>query len=583
MKRIFIWLTGLSILFLAAAVPAQQLSQPAADDRIEVLKKQRAELDQQIIEELEKQIRVKQALLDQLRKGSSPSQSESKPPIPNTAQAPERQPLTVPLKSPHDNAASGTLVGDRTVADLAAVVSTVNQPNAKCFMVLNNPNNFSVADQSLCFLARDIVDRRIEGIGSGIDLSSDEGVLLPALFGQVASKVTVDAAVKSFVLDLEAARADKQFGSDPRTSGTTSLGVKGGIPTVLSWAVEHGGAVSSTDGNSVTFRVNPVGFAQALSSQGYISSFMKTETDPIISFLRKTSLGFSFDTTRGTNPPTLIGSKQQLSAVSFRYVFVNQRDPRNRRYRQLWDTFIANQGLAFTKQQSDVLQKLETAQAEAAFKNADLQKWVDQTNVTLGAISTTFSELNKVNAIEAVRTVLEQRLTALPITELDKDPTLVKALTDFVGAYLPYVAEKKRLLDEISKGTLITFEYTNFREPNAPDLSNLRFIAEKGTFGGFDFTGNASLTFFNRRPVGLNTQRLRDFDFSAQLDKKLNDVMGIGPATLSFTGRFQRLTSNAVAFDGTVLPITRGDIAAGQIKLMLPIKFLTCTHWIIPA
>jgi hypothetical protein len=96
-------------------------------------------------------------------------------------------------------------------------------------------------------------------------------------------------------------------------------------------------------------------------------------------------------------------------------------------------------------------------------------------------------------------------------------------------------------------------------------------VAEKGTFGGLDFTANASLTFFNKRPVGPNVQRLRDFDFSANLDKKLDDVMGLGPATLTFAGKYQRLTSNAVAFDGTVLPNTKGDIAAGQVKLTIPI------------
>ena len=126
-------------------------------------------------------------------------------------------------------------------------------------------------------------------------------------------------------------------------------------------------------------------------------------------------------------------------------------------------------------------------------------------------------------------------------------------------------------MDEISKGTLVTFEYTNYREPNAPDLSNFRFVAEKGTTGGLDFTANASLTMYNQRPVGPNVQRIRDFDFSANLDKKLDDVMGLGPATLTFAGKYQRLISDAVAFDGTVLPNTRGDIAAGQVKLTIPI------------
>jgi len=183
------------------------------------------------------------------------------------------------------------------------------------------------------------------GVGStGIDpTTEDMTFLLPAVLAQiirVTPNLSIDAALKSFVVDVEASRSDKQFGSDPKSSGTTSLGVKGGIPQVLSWAVENGGAVASTDGTSVTFRVNPVGFVEALSSRGYISAFREAEDDALARFFRRTSVGFSFDTTRGTDPPTFIGSKQQLSAVSFRYQFVNQRDPRAEAYREKWDNFI---------------------------------------------------------------------------------------------------------------------------------------------------------------------------------------------------------------------------------------------------
>jgi len=180
--------------------------------------------------------------------------------------------------------------------------------------------------------------------------------------------------------------------------------------------------------------------------------------------------------------------------------------------------------------------------------------------------------LDKNAAIDQLRQILTAQLGKLPASELEADTEVRGALMKFVGAYIPYLTEKKKIMDQIARGTVATFEYTNFREPNAPDLSNLRFILEKGTLGGVDITANASLTFFNKLPVGPNIQRIRDFDFSAQLDKRLDDVMGLGNATLSFTGKFQRLTSDAVAFDGTVLPNTRGDIAAGQVKLTIPIK-----------
>jgi hypothetical protein len=205
------------------------------------------------------------------------------------------------------------------------------------------------------------------------------------------------------------------------------------------------------------------------------------------------------------------------------------------------------------------------------FKNADLQNWLLTTNEALKGTQITATLVNQTQAIEEVQRIIIQRLAQLPMQGLQSDTELTGALTAFVAAYPPYLKKKNEIMDEIAKGTLVTFEYTNYREPTAPDLSNFRFIAQKGTGGGFDFSANASLTFFNKRPVGPNVQRLRDFDFSADLDKKFDDVMGLGPATLTFAGKYQRLTSNAVAFDGTVLPNTKGDIAAGQVKLTIPI------------
>lgn len=569
-KGLLIAFTCLFIaLFTTASLSAQESTPPAVDQEIETLEKRLAELKQRKREELQRRVKALQEQLNQLErdKGETQSKLSPEPQSPPRTAADDSAPRTNASASGNGEAAAAPAANSNPQA------TSSNQVDNKCFWVLQEPSKYSRADQAVCFLARDIVDRRIEGVTpGGIDLTSDQGVLLPALFSQIARRVTVDAAVKSFVLDLEASRTDKQLGADPKSSGTTSLAVKGGIPSVLSWAVENGAAVASRDGTTVTFRVNPVGTAEALSGQGYVSGFRNSQNDPVISFLRRTSLGFSFDTTRGTDPPTFIGSKQQLSAVSFRYQFINQRDPRHQQYQRVWDQFIEQQGLAFTKQQSDRLKELEAETAGASFRNQDLQRWVDATNAALGRASIVPTNLNKVVGIEEVRKIIEQRLAELPTSELEKDPALINALTGFVSAYLPYIKEKRRILDEISKGTLVTFEYTNHREANAPDLSNFRFIAEKGTLGGFDITANASLTFYNRRPAGTEVKRIRDFSFAAQLDKKLDDVMGLGNSTLSFAGKFERLTSNAVALDGTVLPNTKGDIAVGQIKLTIPIK-----------
>lgn len=572
-------------IFLSSSVTLRAQQDPAQseDQKIEALKKKQLELKRQIREELEKQNKALEEELTRLRVGST---TPPKPADPNPQTVATQNETVIPASlttaPPPRTANASVFVPNLTnsspvdpVVDHGAQTQT--PAGTDCAAILLDPRKFSRADQAVCFLARSIVNRRIASVGSpGIDLNTEDlSFLLPALFAQIVRStpnLAVDAAVKSFVVDVEASRTDKQLGADARGAGTTSLGVKGGIPQVISWAVENGGGASSVDGTTVTFRLNPVGFIEGLSSQGYISGFRNSEDDLLTRFFRRTSVGFSFDTTRDTDPPTFTGTKRQLSAISARYQLVNQRDPRSARYRQKWDDFFQREGITFTNQQTEQLMKLQMSTVAGDFKNADLQNWLNATNVSLNGTQVRASDLNKSAAIEEVRRIINQQLGQLPAQTIESDAEVTGALTSFIAAYIPFLAEKKRIMDEIAKGTLVTFEYTNYREPNAPDLSNFRFVAEKGTVGGLDFSANASLTMYNKRPLGPNVQRLRDFDFSGQLDKRLDDVMGLGPATLSFTGKYQRLTSNAVAFDGTVLPLTKGDIAAGQIKLTIPIK-----------
>jgi hypothetical protein len=600
----------ISSLLLSVTVPlmAQEPAKSMDDEQtIEQLKKKREEVKRQIREELQKQIKTLEEERDQLRRANSATSASA---------------VSVPAQPASDNVgASVSAASDDTASPVATapvinasatgngqassstqpVVSAVNTPAAvapppaagpppaataqPCTMVRALPTQFSRAERNMCALARVIVKRRQDSNDPsptrGIDTTKEDlGLLVPIVLAQrIRASLPVDAAVKSLVVDVEAGRNDKQLGADAKAAGTTSLAVKGGIPQVFSWGVENGAAVASRDGTTLTFRVNPVGLIEALSGEGYITGFTKpgkdgvwrTQDDAVSGFFRRTSVGFSFDTTRGTDPPTFIGSKQQLSAVSFRYQFVNQRDPRHPRYRALWDEFFRNEALDFTDQQTKAFERLQKDTVKGELQNETLQNWVTATNVALKAKRTEATALED-PSIEEVRAILEEQAALLPVSELDKDLELTDAMTKFIAAYAPYLAKRKEIMDEVMKGTLVTFEYTNYREPNAPDLSNLRFVYEKGTKGGIDFTANASLTFYNKRPVGPDVQRLRDFDFSGQLDKKLDGVMGLGPAYLSFTGKYQRLTSNAVAFDGTILPNTKGDIAAGQIKLTIPLK-----------
>ena len=151
----------------------------------------------------------------------------------------------------------------------------------------------------------------------------------------------------TFLLEAEEARVDKQVGSTPGNSGSTSLVVKGGAPAILGFATENGALAQTVSGTTVTFRGNPLGIFHALHNDGMVSSYIADENDLMTRLLRKTSFAFSFDTDRGPEPGVFTASKQQLSSVSARIEFINKRRPSL--YTKEWNDFLGKQALKLTE------------------------------------------------------------------------------------------------------------------------------------------------------------------------------------------------------------------------------------------
>jgi hypothetical protein len=195
-----------------------------------------------------------------------------------------------------------------------------------------------------------------------------------------------------------------------------------------------------------------------------------------------------------------------------------------------------------------------------------LQAWYAETQDLLSRAS-----------VDQVEAVIRQQVDKLPVTELSPQTiTQLNGIENQIGVYL---AGRDSVLDKIAKGTLITFDYTNKREVNAPDTSNFTFIAEKGPGGRVDLTFNGSLTMFNKLPpvttLAPNRMgRIRDFSFAGQLDVPFGSVRGPGQFVFWATGKYQRLTEDSFTNLGTVVPNTKGDIAVGQFGLRIPIKGL---------
>lgn len=450
---------------------------------------------------------------------------------------------------------------------------------------VSNARQFSEYELAVCDLVSNVRGRKTGGTAvTGVPFipadPDEEGLVTPGAnpragisLGQnplelqkiIAAKLIGREERGRFLVEAEEARTDKQVEGGPENSGSTSLVVKGGAPSVFGFAVSNGALTQSRSGTTFTFRGNPVGIIKLLQNKTFDESYLEDERDPFTRFVKKTSFSVSFDTDRGGEPGVFGGDPQQISVWSVRHEFVNERDPRRRKYRDALRDFLAREGDNLTRAIFDTYASLIVDVGGAGgrplkgnrFKDPVLQTWLEETNARVSAA-----------APGDVEAVVKSQLDRFPAPG-DLSSESRDAVDRFARNFSGYVRARKRLLDEIAKGKVVTFEYTNNREVNAPDLSNFRFIAETGVFGGrADLTGNAALTLYNARPAG-GAGRVRDFQFAGQLDVPFK-VEGVGNFVFSFAGKYARALEDFTAFDGTVLPGTRGDIAVGQLKLEVP-------------
>jgi hypothetical protein len=394
--------------------------------------------------------------------------------------------------------------------------------------------------------ARNIRQARAADPASGLAgffYANNIDLILAALIPQ---KATSEA-----VAEAENARTDKQVEGNEAQGGTTSLVSKGGIPAVLSFATASGALTRTVSGNTITFQLNPVGLISALAQRGFISSYQ--EETPFERQLRNFAIGFSFDASRGDTGGVFTGGGQQLSGLSVRYNIINRRDPRDRKHQDRFVALARNQGVPIARGTLDFLNETfnSTDRPEA------LDKWVAETDAAVRAA-----------ASEDLERVLEEQIRKLPIPDSRK----VNAILDSLAKSLAgFEQARGQLLEEVASGLVMTVEYNLERKGDLPDLSNIRFIAEKGPYDGkIDLTFNASLSFFHARPAGANANRLRDFRFAGQIDVPLRETRWTGKPLLSFAGRYQRLLEDETLPNGMV--VAKGDIAVGQLKLTIPVR-----------
>lgn len=474
--------------------------------------------------------------------------------------------------------------------------------------------------QRVCDLAEEVADEATPRVDPG----SNRGRLLAIIYGQIikGKALSVDEATRRFILDAEEARTDKQIGADANAKGTTSIVVKGGVPRVFNFAAENGGATRTINGTTVTFRFNPVGLFETLGRRDYISSFTDgfsltdiqssndrqaavkelvlgtfenskptdlnrfTFNDKWSNYLRKFAIGISFDTSRGDLDTVLSGSSRQVSALSFRYEFINKRDPRHPRYREAWRNIYDDEGarLIETLTAEWAKEVFTRVNRQYTFADPDLRAWFDALNVALSHVTP--------HDREQIEATIKTQLELLPADKLAANQGLLGAFGRITKAFVDFHSREKELLNEIARAPVFTVEYTNQREVNIPDTHNFNVIFAKGVplssakdAWVMDLTFNGAFSWYGKRPIDAAPQTIRDFSFAGQADVPLG---GMDPRarfygmTFSFAAKYQRLQGDAVAFDGTIFPETKGDIFLGQAKLMIPLDSFGLTGIKLP-
>lgn len=429
--------------------------------------------------------------------------------------------------------------------------------------------NFSQLDEAVCRLAQKVVDD-----DRSVVLARDLSQMFVILTAQLLKTKTENGeSYAAFVTEAQEIRTDQQMGAGPNANGTTTLVSKGGLPYLFGFAVENGAATQSQSDTTVTFRFNPGGVINMFQNKGFITA--ARDNDSITRFLNKTSVGFSFDTSRGDEPGIFTGDRQQLSAISARVEFVNERDPRHKKYEAAWERLAGNEGVKLAQQVWQTTSAMvDLGGNRRAFRDPALQAWFVQLNerVTQVRSNLTGSREQKINT---VADALRDQAALIPVDLVTQDS--ITALTDFAKEDRTYTEAKDSLLDSIAKGRIFTIEYLNKREVNAPDTSNFTFIAATGAGGRVNLTANGSFTFFHQRPEAASLtdprpNRIRDFQFAGELDIPFK--LGGSQFDFWFSGRYERLLTDAHNAAGVVVPGTRGDIALGQFGLNIPIESL---------
>ena len=359
----------------------------------------------------------------------------------------------------------------------------------------------------------------------------------------------------------ETTRTDKQLGASPDSEGSVSAIEKPGFAQFLGFAIEHGGITKENDGTNLTLSTSlyslyalatkdtAENYARAgiLNRVGVAATFSVENEDDELANARRNNLS------QWSARVRLFGDRSSRSSA-FQKVYLTKVKPlvleRLRSLRHAMEGLEQNnkkygelERAALDTLPDEVRERMRCPDYTAATAE---QKQRMITEVILGRLRTTvYQPVNSRSFDLGEREIFR--------IEQEYLPDLKSALHNLLMAN----DILRNAFDDVQKGPLATFAYTNNRVPTASDYSETKFLfeQEKGFMGPLKLIGNIGGSFYHRPNRSMNQQRARDFSaalaFEGTSRSPFTVADDMSKITYSFVGRYQRLFENRNVPDRT--------------------------------
>ncbi len=437
--------------------------------------------------------------------------------------------------------------------------------------------------------AQDIIKKRdSQELGAQLDemvlYTVADALILPKTDGEEKDEFTVRMLKSSSPL-LDTIRTDKQVGTSPTSSGSTTLVEKAGFAEIFGFAFEHGAIQKDDSGTNLTLSTSPYSLMRLFNFVDTAKNFERFQ------HWRRLGISATFDTAKN-NTATSMGmlDSKDLQELSVKLRFYGDRSTRTLDFVKKWEDQGVKQ--AYQDEVNKIGKALSAAFNVKRFGAND--KWNAEyivfrkkimtaaSKVSLpsrGTSMTTQQETDKKNEfVKLILTILKEEIydavkedegKNLLLSEERKNlitKEIIRSLAPNNQAVTDAQKKLAKLLEEHNRSMVGTIAYTLHQGELGSDYSEGKILFE-GFIDPVEIVANAGIS-LRHDPNGMAGQStIRDYSAAVSVEGKFDNFEFIqnlnsanfSKATISASARIVRLEDQ------------NDEMGIGQAKLEIPI------------